>query len=291
MTRAARSALVPAAIAVALGTAFAVVSASASDPALRVHAAEAAQGAAAKGPQPQRLAAGQKVYEAQCQACHQPNGLGMTGVFPPLARSDYLLADKRRAIAIVLHGKQGPITVNKQQYDAVMPPMGAAMSDQEIADVMTYVLNSWGNKGGVVAAAEVEALRSPDRYAPSAAQTQGSRQDVAARKKAGQAGDPTGRVKGAPADVTQGPRRAAANSPTEHPRTQDAELRYRGTPSPVGGAEMEMVRSPGAPDLSKAEFEEAKQIYFERCAGCHGVLRKGATGKALTPDLTQKRGT
>ncbi|NMX60578.1 nitrite reductase [Pseudomonas sp. WS 5079] len=51
-----------------------------------------------------------------------------------------------------------------------------------------------------------------------------------------------------------------------------------------------MVKSPGAPDLSQAEFDASKQIYFERCAGCHGVLRKGATGKPLTPDITQARG-
>lgn len=51
-----------------------------------------------------------------------------------------------------------------------------------------------------------------------------------------------------------------------------------------------MLKSPGAPDLSQAEFDASKQIYFERCAGCHGVLRKGATGKPLTPDITQARG-
>jgi nitrite reductase (NO-forming)/hydroxylamine reductase len=266
-------ALTATAVATAVAAALATVSAGAAyaqsaDRATQVHAAEVAQGSGAKGPQPGQMAAGQKVYEAQCQACHQPTGLGMTGAFPPLAKSDYLLADKRRAIAIVLHGKQGPITVNKQQYDAVMPPMGAAMNDEEIANVVTYVLNAWGNRGGVVTPTEVEALRSSDRYASSAAQAQGS-----------------------PAGVTRGTRRATADAATEHPGTKDAELRYRGTPSPVGGAPMEMVSSPGAPDLTKAEFDEAKQVYFERCAGCHGVLRKGATGKALTPDITLKRGT
>jgi nitrite reductase (NO-forming)/hydroxylamine reductase len=290
MTRAARPILAVTALAFAVAAALGTAHAQSADRAVQVHAAEVAQGSGAKGPQPEQMAAGQKVYEAQCQACHQPTGLGMTGAFPPLAKSDYLLADKRRAIAIVLHGKQGPITVNNQKFDAVMPPMGAQMSDEDVANVVTYILNSWGNKGGVATAAEVKALRSPDRVLPSA-QTQASRQDVAAAKKAGQPGDPTGRTKGAPADVTQGPRRASADAATEHPGTKDAELRYRGTPSPVGGAPMELVSSPGAPDLTKAEFEEAKQIYFERCAGCHGVLRKGATGKALTPDITLKRGT
>ncbi|GHD50263.1 nitrite reductase [Marinobacter persicus] len=65
---------------------------------------------------------------------------------------------------------------------------------------------------------------------------------------------------------------------------------YEGTPSTVDPSSAKSVRTPGAPDLTEAEFEKAKQIYFERCAGCHGVLRKGATGKPLTPDITQERG-
>ncbi|KEF31766.1 MAG: c-type cytochrome [Gammaproteobacteria bacterium] len=65
---------------------------------------------------------------------------------------------------------------------------------------------------------------------------------------------------------------------------------YEGAPSAVEPESARIVRSPGAPDLTDAEFEKAKQIYFQRCAGCHGVLRKGATGKPLTPDITQERG-
>lgn len=65
---------------------------------------------------------------------------------------------------------------------------------------------------------------------------------------------------------------------------------YEGTSSSVDPDSAQVVRTPGAPDLTDAEFEKAKQIYFERCAGCHGVLRKGATGKPLTPDITQERG-
>jgi nitrite reductase (NO-forming)/hydroxylamine reductase len=65
---------------------------------------------------------------------------------------------------------------------------------------------------------------------------------------------------------------------------------YEGTPSAVDADSAKVVRSPGAPELTDAEFEKAKKIYFERCAGCHGVLRKGATGKPLTPDITQERG-
>jgi nitrite reductase (NO-forming)/hydroxylamine reductase len=76
----------------------------------------------------------------------------------------------------------------------------------------------------------------------------------------------------------------AAHAPPERPETL-----YEGAPSPIETAKH--VRTPGAPDMTEPEFERAKKIFFERCAGCHGVLRKGATGKALTPDLTQKLGT
>lgn len=80
----------------------------------------------------------------------------------------------------------------------------------------------------------------------------------------------------------------AAEQAGEHPGTEDEELRYMGAPAIE--QEAEQVVTPGAPPLSEAEFERAKQIFFERCAGCHGVLRKGATGKALTPDITQEKG-
>ena len=69
-----------------------------------------------------------------------------------------------------------------------------------------------------------------------------------------------------------------------------AQAAYKGQASTVDPASAQVVRSPGAPDLSAGEFEQAKEIYFQRCAGCHGVLRKGATGKPLTPDITQERG-
>ena len=82
---------------------------------------------------------------------------------------------------------------------------------------------------------------------------------------------------------------AYAAKDSEHPGTTPGELRYKGAPVPL--QESKDVVTPGAPTLTEAEFAKAKQIYFERCAGCHGVLRKGATGKALTPDLTQGKGT
>ncbi|KIF83781.1 nitrite reductase [Noviherbaspirillum autotrophicum] len=72
---------------------------------------------------------------------------------------------------------------------------------------------------------------------------------------------------------------------------QGAELKYQAGASPLAAEEMHQNINPKAPPMTKAEFERAKQIYFERCAGCHGVLRKGATGKPLTPDITLAKGT
>ena len=80
-----------------------------------------------------------------------------------------------------------------------------------------------------------------------------------------------------------------AQEQSEHPSTGDAELRYKGAPVPE--TDVKTVMTPGAPAISEADFQRATKIYFERCAGCHGVLRKGATGKPLTPDITQSRGT
>jgi len=82
---------------------------------------------------------------------------------------------------------------------------------------------------------------------------------------------------------------AAAQQKSDHPRTVGEDVLYRGAPIPE--QDVKQVVTPGAPSLTEAEFQRATKLYFERCAGCHGVLRKGATGKPLTPDITQQRGT
>jgi nitrite reductase (NO-forming)/hydroxylamine reductase len=86
---------------------------------------------------------------------------------------------------------------------------------------------------------------------------------------------------------------AAYAQPTQPGRTQptEPEIRYQAGGSSLENVEMHQDINPKAPPMSKAEFDKARQIYFERCAGCHGVLRKGATGKPLTPDITLARGT
>jgi len=91
----------------------------------------------------QKLSDGKQVYMQTCFACHQGEGQGIANAFPPLAKADYLNADVNRAIDIVLNGKVGEITVNGNKYNSVMTRQ--TLTDVEVADVLTYVYNSWGN--------------------------------------------------------------------------------------------------------------------------------------------------
>lgn len=99
-------------------------------------------------------AAGEKIYTSMCISCHQKNGEGVVGAFPPLANSDYLLADINRSIDIVKNGMQGEIVVNGQTYNGIMANQG--LTDEEVRDVTNYILNAWGNKGGEVSLDEVK---------------------------------------------------------------------------------------------------------------------------------------
>lgn len=90
------------------------------------------------------MESGKGVYAGVCLACHMQNGEGITGVFPPLAKSDYLMKDVDRNIKSLIEGLSGEITVNGSTYNQVMPASG--LDDQDIADVLNYVMNSWGNK-------------------------------------------------------------------------------------------------------------------------------------------------
>ena len=100
---------------------------------------------------------GKRVFMQYCSVCHQLDGKGLAQVFPPLAGADYLMAEKTRSVSVVLHGLSGPITVNGQKYDGVMPPL--SLSDEQVANVLTYVRNSWGNSGAAVAVEEVKTIR------------------------------------------------------------------------------------------------------------------------------------
>ncbi|MDP2139160.1 MAG: copper-containing nitrite reductase [Candidatus Didemnitutus sp.] len=103
---------------------------------------------------------GKQVYMGVCFACHLPDGKGLPNVFPPLAASDFLLADRERSVRIVLKGLSGPVTVNGTTYNSAMPPHETALTDQQVADVLTYVFNSWGNSGDAFKADDVKAIRN-----------------------------------------------------------------------------------------------------------------------------------
>ncbi|MDK4679777.1 copper-containing nitrite reductase [Kingella negevensis] len=114
-------------------------------------------GAPKAGSKEERITAGKALYEANCIACHGSEGKGVEGAFPPLAKSDYLNEDPKRGIRAVVNGLSGKITVNGKEYNNVMPPLG--FTDEKVANVMTYVLNSFGNKGGEVKPEEIAAER------------------------------------------------------------------------------------------------------------------------------------
>jgi nitrite reductase (NO-forming)/hydroxylamine reductase len=207
-----------------------------------VHAAEAATGDMA-----QLMVDGKGLYMTHCGACHQPTGQGLAGAFPPLAKSDYLMESRSRALETVLQGRTGEIVVNGVTYNAVMPGMGY-LSDTQIAAILTYATNSWGNEASAFSVAEVAKIRSETGL-----------EDRAAGER--------------------------------HPGASEGEMRYQGTPSPIPPEQAKAMQSPEGPTLSAEEYSTSTRLYFERCAGCHGVLRKGATGKPLTPDITRPKGT
>ena len=89
-------------------------------------------------------------------------------MFPPLAGSDLLAKEPKRAIDIALNGLSGPLTVNGATFNGVMPPQ-SQLPDDAIANILTYVLNSWGNKGGRVSTEEVQAKRASTKRPPGAA--------------------------------------------------------------------------------------------------------------------------
>ena len=203
------------------------------------HQAEVVQATAAAA------VGGEALYLQHCAACHQADGTGLRGAFPPLAESDYFATEPMKALHATANGLSGPVTVNGNQYNNVMPAM-SYLSDVELAEIVTYVWNQWGNPGGTLTPQQVASYREEQGLVTGAGE--------------------------------------------RHVGTPEARQAYQGAPSALG--ENVQVRiTPGAPDMSEADFLRATQLYFERCAGCHGVLRKGATGKALTPDVTQEKGT
>ncbi len=111
---------------------------------------------------------GAKVYATRCGSCHQMNGAGVTGVFPPLAGSDHVTGDPGTLVRIIMNGMSGPVEVKGYTYNGVMPPWGAALKDDEIAALATYIRSSWGNQASAISAEDVAKVRAAtkDRKQP-----------------------------------------------------------------------------------------------------------------------------
>ena len=95
-----------------------------------------------KKPLKESLSDGQEIYNDFCSQCHLEDGKGVKGIYPPLAKSDFL-TDIDRTISSIKYGLKGPITVNGEKYNSMMVSQG--LDDEEISDVVNYILNSWGN--------------------------------------------------------------------------------------------------------------------------------------------------
>jgi mono/diheme cytochrome c family protein len=111
------------------------------------------------GPPEPEPVSGSQVYSARCASCHQSNGQGVSGAFPPLIGTSWV-ENKGQIIRILLHGMQGEVVVEGETYNGNMPAWGGILSDREIAAVITHVRQSWENDYGEVTADEVAAVRS-----------------------------------------------------------------------------------------------------------------------------------
>lgn len=110
----------------------------------------------------EQVARGKLLYLQSCVMCHQGQGQGTPGSIPPVAKSDFLSANRERVIKALCEGMSGTIMVNGVTYNGFMPP--AVLNDQQVADLLTFVLNSWGNNGGSVQSQEVEKIRKTSQF-------------------------------------------------------------------------------------------------------------------------------
>ena len=103
---------------------------------------------------------GEELYMTRCLSCHMTNGEGVPGVFPPLTESEYVTGDKGRLIRMILNGLSGEIVVNDVTYSGMMPPWGGFLNDEQVADVLTYIRESFGNDADAITTDEVARVRA-----------------------------------------------------------------------------------------------------------------------------------
>ena len=105
-----------------------------------------------KDPLEESMVRGNEIYNDFCITCHLPNGEGVENIYPPLAKSDYLMQKQEESIRGLKYGQEGEIVVNGKTYNSIMAALG--LSDKEVADVMNYITNSWGNKNDKIVTQE-----------------------------------------------------------------------------------------------------------------------------------------
>ena len=140
--------------------------------ALGIFTASVSRAADAKDAKDAQITRGRALYFQHCIICHQSNGQGVPGSYPPLAASDYLQADPARAIRTVVEGFSGPIIVNGKPFNGVMPPV--VLDDAKVADVLTFVLNAFNNGGAQLDAERVKTVRAKTRFKTYAALVEAS---------------------------------------------------------------------------------------------------------------------
>ncbi len=123
------------------------------------HGAAASASASAEAANPASASDGAVVYMANCSSCHQSDGEGVSGAFPPLAGNPVVTGNPTAVIAIVKDGLDGRVVVNGHAYSGIMPHWGGVLSDEQIAAAITYVRSSWHNRASGVSVAQVRAVK------------------------------------------------------------------------------------------------------------------------------------
>ena len=209
------------------------------------------KGGAAAAPDP--MVVGKRVFTQNCAVCHQQNGLGVPSQFPPLAGSEWVLAQDwhgdNHIVNIVLHGFHGAVTVKGEQFNNVMAPWGKVLKDEQIAAVLTYVRNEWGNQAPPITKEFVSKVReqTKDRTEPwTPKELQGVErllvQDAAPAPAAAAGAAPGAANASAPAGGGAAPAAAAQPTPTSNTPAADSQR-----PGPAGTTPSGAPPAPAAP--------------------------------------------
>jgi mono/diheme cytochrome c family protein len=218
---------------------------------------KAGGGGAQAAPEKSLADQGKEVY-GQCQACHQPNGMGVPGQFPPLAKSEYVNGGDKRMIAILLKGLQGSVTVEGKQFNGAMPAWEAVLTPKKIAAVATYVRQSFGNTAPEVSEAKVQAAKKEfaSQTTPwTEAQIQQIPADANLPDEGGQAAPAAPAAGSAAAPATAAPAPAA----------------------PAAGTAAAAPSTGGTFDL-KASIQHGQTVYMQTCVTCHQPTGLGVPG-------------